>query len=214
MEGNTMSRLVRSIAETAFILSLFTLVPGPLQAQEVDIKAELPVVLTSCGQSNGPTYIRLFMRRLGFEFEELLQADAGDLIDRKDAGNQAKTLIIVCGASLKGMGAAGVSIQDELERTAALIEEAKKQGIFIIGAHVEGMERRAQGAAEGDNTDEQSIDAVCPNADALVVYHEGNEDRRFTIISDNVGIPMVIYEKNLDLSEVLENIFGGLVTPR
>ncbi len=209
-----MSRPVRSIARFAFILTLLTLTPGQLQAQEADITAELPVVITSCGQSNGPTYFKLFMRRLGIEHEELLQATAQDLVDRRDAGNQVKTIIIVCGASLKGMGAAGVSIQDELRRTAALIEEAKKQGILIIGGHVEGMERRAQGAAEGDNTDEQSIDAVCPNADLLVVYSPGNEDRRFTILSENNDIPMLLYDKNLDLHGVLAGLFGVSGTTR
>ena len=40
-----------------------------------------------------------------------------------------KTVIVVTGASLKGMGAAGVSMKDELTRTAALIAEAKKAGV-------------------------------------------------------------------------------------
>ena len=66
------------------------------------------------------------------------------------------------GASLKGMGAAGIAIEDELSRTAALIDEARKLRIKVIGAHIEGMKRRAQGADAGDTTDEQSIDAVAP----------------------------------------------------
>jgi hypothetical protein len=208
MEGTTMNRPVRSIAGSACILALFLLTPHQLQAQETDITAEAPVVLTSCGQSPGPAYVKIFLRRLGVEHEELLQATAADLVERRDSGKQVKTLIIVCGASLKGMGAAGVSIQDELRRTAALIEEAKNEGILIVGAHIEGMERRAQGAAEGDNTDELSIDAVCPNADLLIVRSAGNEDRRFTIISENSGIPMLLYDANLDLSGVLEGLFG------
>ncbi len=209
-----MSRTVRSIAGTAFILSLLTLIPDQLQAQDADITAAVPVVLTSCGQSPGPAYVKIFLRRLGIEHEELLQASAQDLVDRRDSGNQVKTLVIVCGASLKGMGAAGVSIQDELQRTAALIEEAKKQGILIIGAHIEGMERRAQGASQGDNTDEQSIDAVCPNADLLLVRSAGNEDRRFTILAENGGIPLLLYEKNMELSGVLEELFGISGTAR
>ncbi|MFC1545318.1 DUF6305 family protein [Gemmatimonadota bacterium] len=207
-EGNTMSRFARSITGIAITLTLLILTPAHLLAQEADIQAGVPVALSSCGQSPGPAYVKIFLRRLGIEHEELLQATAQDLIDRRDAGNPIKTLVIVCGASLKGMGAAGVSIEDELRRTAALIEEAKKQGILIIGAHVEGMDRRAQGASEGDNTDEQSIDAVCPNADLLLVKSAGNEDRRFTIISENDGIPLLLYEKNMELSGVLEGLFG------
>lgn len=209
-----MSRPVRSIAGIAFILCLLAITPDHLQAQETDIIADTPVILTSCGQSPGPAYVRFFLRRLEIEHEFLDQATAQDLIDRKEAGTPVRTLIIVCGASLKGMGAAGVSIQDELERTPALIAEARKQGILIVGAHVEGMARRAQGASEGDNTDELSIDAVCPNADILLVKSDGNEDRRFTIISQNGGIPLLLYEKNMDLSLVLEKLFGKADSPR
>jgi hypothetical protein len=155
------------------------------EAQEAPVTAELPVLLTSCGQSPGPARVKFFLNRLELEHEFLEQATAQDLIDRQEAGTPVKAVIIVTGASLKGMGAAGVSIDDELERTAALIAEAKRQGITIIGAHVEGMSRRAQGAEPGDNSDELSIDAVCPESDLMIVRQDGNEDRRFSIISEN-----------------------------
>ena len=76
----------------------------------------------------------------------------------------------------------------------------------IIGAHVEGMDRRAQGAAAGDNSDEQSIDAVMPNSDAMLVRADGNEDRRFTLISDTEGIPLVLFEKNMEMPDALAKI--------
>ena len=178
-----------------------------LHAQEAAVTAELPVLLTSCGQSPGPARVRFFLNRLELEHEFLEQATAQDLVDRLEAGNPFKSIVIVTGASLKGMGAAGVSIQEELARTADLIEEAKRQGITIIGAHVEGMARRAQGAAPGDNSDELSIDAVCPESDLLVVRQDGNEDRRFTIISENLDIPLILFEKNMELGDVLERVF-------
>ena len=108
---------------------------------------------------------------------------------------------------LKGMGAAGTSIDDELNRTEALIAEAKNQGITIIGAHIEGMDRRAQGASEGDTSDEQSIDLVCPSSDMLIVRADGNEDNRFSIIADTEGIPLLLFEKNMELGSVLEKLF-------
>jgi hypothetical protein len=175
---------------------------GMLHAQESPVEAELPVLLTSCGQSPGPERVKFFLGRLEMEYEYLDQASAQHLID-----GSFKSIIIVTGASLKGMGAAGVSMEDELERTAALIAEAKRQGITIIGAHVEGMSRRAQGAAAGDNSDEQSIDAVMPESQLMIVREDGNEDRRFSMISDNTGIPLVLFEKNMQLGAVLERIF-------
>ncbi|MGD8869055.1 MAG: DUF6305 family protein [Gemmatimonadales bacterium] len=181
---------------------------GSLDAQQAPVTAELPVLLTSCGQSPGPARVKFFLSRLGLEHEFLEQATAQDLIDRREAGNPVKTIIIVTGASLKGMGAAGVSIDDELARTEALIAEARRQGITIIGAHVEGMARRAQGAEPGDNSDELSIDAVCPYSDLMIVREDGNEDRRFSIISENQDIPLILFEKNMELGDVLQNVFA------
>ncbi len=106
------------------------------------------------------------------------------------------------------MGAAGVSITDELKRTEALIAEAKKRGVMVIGAHVEGMERRAKNAAPGDNSDEQSIDTVCPKAAILIVRKDGDEDGRFTTLAKSRNIPLLLFEKNLELSGLLKNLFA------
>jgi hypothetical protein len=143
-----------------------------------------------------------FLKRLELDYEFVGQASAEHLKD-----GSFKSIIIVTGASLKGMGAAGVSIQDELERTAELIAEAQQQGITIIGAHVEGMSRRAQGAAAGDNSDELSIDAVIPYSDLIFVRQDGNADRRFSIISENAGIRLILFEKNMELGDVLKSMF-------
>jgi hypothetical protein len=149
--------------------------------------------------------MKLEQQPKAFEINEL--ATASDLKSAKEAGTPYKSMIIVMGASLKGMGAAGISMDDEISRTEALIEEARSQGIKIIGAHIEGIKRRAQGAATGDNTDEQSIDTVAPNSQILIVRKDGNEDRRFTIISDDKNIPLILVEKNLDLIPELQKIF-------
>ncbi len=108
---------------------------------------------------------------------------------------------------MKGMGAAGISIDDELSRIGALIAEARKMKLTVIGAHIEGMKRRAQGADAGDTTDEQSIDAVAPLCDALIVLKDGNTDDRFTLIAKKKNIPLIEVEKNLDLVARLEKIF-------
>jgi len=181
------------------------MLPGLLVPAE---KAGLPVLLTSCGQSPGPVKIQVFLKKLKMDHVYNLQATAKDLTAKKESGAPFKSLIIVTGASLKGMGAAGVSINDEIARTKALIEEAKRQGIKVIAAHVEGMARRAQGAAPGDNSDEQSIDAVCPASSLMIIRKDGNEDGRFTAISKAGGnIPLIEFEKNLDIEQILIDLF-------
>lgn len=179
-----------------------------LEAQSPAPTAQLPVLLTSCGQSPGPERVKFFLNRLKLEHEFLPQATAQDLVAAREAGKPYKALLIVTGASLKGMGAAGVSMPQELARTAALIAEAKRQGITLIGAHVEGMARRAQNAAPGDNSDEQSIDAVMPVSAFMVVREDGNEDGRFTALSQNGKIPLLLFEKNMELGDLLTRVFG------
>ena len=186
-----------SVSVLALLASL-----AEVQAQ-VPSTAPAPVLLTSCGQSPGPVKLQVFLKRLGIDHEYITDATTKDLATKK-----FKSLIIVTGTSLKGMGAAGVSMTDELKRTDRLIAEARKQGIMVIGAHVEGMERRSKSAAPGDNSDEQSIDAVCPVSQLMIVRKDGDEDGRFTAISKAKKIPLITFEKNTDLSGVLKNLFG------
>ncbi len=177
-------------------------------AQGQAAKAETPVLITSCGQSPGATTVKIVLQRLKLAYDIDPLATPETLQAKAKAGTPYKSLIIVMGASLKGMGAAGISMDDELKRAAALIAEARKEGVKVIGAHVEGMKRRAQGAAAGDTTDEQSIDAVAPNSDMLVVYKEGNGDGRFTTISQGKKIPLVEFEKMMDLVPAMEKIYS------
>ena len=187
------------------LLALFILAgrSAPAWAQAAAPKAQAPVLVTSCGQSPGPLKLTVFLKRLGIAYDYKTDATDKDIASKK-----YKTVIVVTGASLKGMGAAGVSMKDELTRTAALIDAAKKGGVMVIGAHIEGMARRSQGADAGDNSDEQSIDAVCPKSQALLIRKDGDEDGRFTAIAKKQNIPMITFEKNLEIEGVLKTLFG------
>ncbi len=193
-----------AILSAAALAAAFFAVPADAE----DLKAEAPVLLTSCGQSPGPVMLKVVLQKIQVPYELNSLATPEDLQAKKQAGTPYKTLVIVMGASMKGMGAAGIDIEDELKRTAALIAEARKQGIKIIGAHIEGMKRRAQGASAGDTTDEQSIDAVAPNVNLLLINKEGDSDGRFTTISKGKNIPLIAVEKNMDLVTELQKLFG------
>jgi len=197
--------MIRRTSLLLFILLVCALVWVPAaQAQPAAApKGQLPVLVTSCGQSPGPLKITVFLKRLGLDFDYKPDATVKDL-----AAKPYKTLIIVTGASLKGMGAAGVSLKDELTRSAALIDAAKKGKILVVGSHIEGMARRSQGAEAGDTSDEQSIDAVCPKSNVLLIRKDGDEDGRFTAIAKKQNIPMIAFEKNLDLEGVLKAFFA------
>jgi hypothetical protein len=175
---------------------------GIVLAQAAAPKASPPVLIASCGQSGAPDTLNVFFRKMAIPYDVVAMATPKDL-----AAKPYKTLIITMGASLKGMGAAGVSIDDELKRTGELIEAARRAKIKIIGAHIEGMERRAQGAEAGDTTDEQSIDLVGPSSDILFVRKDGNSDNRFSIIAAAKKIPMIAFEKYLQIPAELDKLF-------
>jgi hypothetical protein len=208
MNKESMMKSIRKALIAATVLGIAVLPAFSAGSPDQAPKAETPILLTSCGQSPGPVMLKVILQKLGLAYEINPLAGAADLKAKAAAGTPYKTLIVVMGASLKGMGAAGISIDDEIRRCTELIAEAKKAGVRIIGAHIEGMKRRSQGTSAGDTTDEQSIDAVAPKSNILLVNREGDSDGRFTTISKAGNIPMITVEKNLDLVAELGKLFG------
>jgi hypothetical protein len=193
---------MKKIAIPALFGALLLAAVPRVSAQAQPVKAGTPVLITSCGQSPGPVMLKVILQKAGIAYDLNPLAANADL-----KAKPFKSLIIVMGASLKGMGAAGISIDDELKRVGALIDEARKLKIKVIGAHIEGLKRRAQGADAGDTTDEQSIDAVAPKSDILLVNKDGDADGRFTNIAKAKNIPLILVERNLDLVKECEKLF-------
>lgn len=155
--------------------------------------AEGPILITSAGQSPGGMIFQVLCKRNKIESEYWTLASAENL-------KNFKTLIIVIGSSLKGMGSAGISMEDELIRIENLIKEARKQKMLIIGAHIEGEARRG-GHCEG------AISFVAPRVDYLIVRSDGNKDGRFDLISTKKEIPMTVIEETLELDNLLKEMF-------
>jgi len=165
-------------------------------------KVELPLVVTTCGQSPGALMIWVLSKqiKLPCDREDLLTAE--HLKAKAEEGNPYKTLIITTGTSMKGMGAAGVDIDYEVARIEAIIEEAKKEGILIIGAHIEGMARRV------DATDAASIATVIPESKLLLIREDSNEDGYFTKAAEEQGIPIITFKETLDLTDIFKQLFN------
>src|SRR5512136_1462663 len=90
-------------------------------------------------------------------------------------GTPYSTVIFAIGASLKGMGASGLTIETEEARLKRIIDFCKQNRIFMIAVHVGGTALR--GAPGSDN--ERMIDAVVPLVDYVIVTKESNKDGRF-----------------------------------
>ena len=172
-------------------------------AQEDIVFPELkiPLVITTCGQSPGGLNVFVLSKRIKLPCEKIDILKAEDLKEKKEKGIPCNTLMIIAGSSLKGLGAAGVKIETEVARIEDLIHEAKAQGIFIIGAHIEGMARRV------DQADDESIKAVIPKSDLIIVRADGNEDGYFTELAEEHKIPLIIIQDTLEITELLKKLF-------
>ena len=194
--------------------------------QDVEIpKAQLPILTTSAGQSPDVMTINIVCEEAGIMYDycdvvnvELINMGvglAGDEerpgfhmevhtdLEKYSKGTPYKTVIIAIGATLKGMGASGLTVDDEVDRVKKIIDYCKKNSIFIIGAHVGGSSKR--GAPGGDN--ERMIDAVAPFVDYLIVTDDGNKDGRFNKIAEEKNIPLTRIEYALELVDILKNVF-------
>jgi hypothetical protein len=206
-----------------FIIFLGLIMSGIAETESP--KAKLPVLTTSAGQSPDVTTINIVLEEAGLKYDycdvptvEIVDAGVGlagkesgpgfhvEVYTDKDKfpeGTPYKTVIIAIGASLKGMGASGLTVESEVSRLKKVIDNCKKKKIFVIAVHVGGTSKR--GARGSDN--ERMIDAVAPFADYLIVTTDGNKDGRFDTIAREKGIPLTMIEYALDLVDIFKQVF-------
>jgi len=188
-------------------------------------KAKLPVLTTSAGQSPDVTTVNIILEEAGIGYDycdvptvEILAAGVGlggresgvgfhaevhtDLT-RFPQGTPYRTVIFAIGASLKGMGASGLTVEAEEARLKKLLEYCQANKVFTIGVHIGGESKR--GAAGSDN--ERMIEVVAPNVNYLIVTKDGNKDGRFTDIARKKNIPLTEVDYALDVVEIFKKVF-------
>jgi len=208
-----------------FCAIVFLLSFSVLHAQEVP-KAQFPVVTTSAGQSTDVETLNIIADEAGVGYDycdvptvEILKdgvgmggresADTGFHVEINTDletypnGTPYKTIMFAIGASLKGMGASGLTIEDEDKRLKEVIDYCKANNIFIVAVHIGGVSKR--GAPGGDN--ERMIDAVAPFADYIIVAKDSNKDGRFTTIAKEKNIPMTEVEYALGVVDIMKQMF-------
>ncbi len=148
-----------AIAVPSFAQTAASALKAPIAAQ--------PALLTSVGQSADVEMVKVLMTRakLQFTLDGQIKAD-------KLKASGVKTLVLAIGGSSKGLGAAGISAEAEIDRAKAVIAEAKKLGMKIIGLHVGGEARR------GELSDKFIVASVA-SCDYVIVVSEGNKDGLF-----------------------------------
>jgi len=195
-------RIARSAALAAVIVVLSFVAAAGLQAQTAAIPKNMPelkgpIIITACGQSPGGVYVKVVCRQLKMD------VDLEDMATVETLGKRPyKTLIVITGTSLKGMGSAGVELSDEIKRCTELVKKARAAGMKIIVAQVEGASRRV------DESDEQSIRSMTPLADLLITHNQANKDGYFTKTAAEKKIPQIFIDQQLDLLKIFPLIFS------
>ena len=203
----------RSLFILLTCLTLTALLTIPTLAQETEeeepavITFEQPVLITSIGQSAGAAQAKILAMKAGLDFVYEQRASLDDL-------EGMKVLIVVMGASGKGLGAAGVDIDAEIEWATELFDRAQELEIVIIAMHVEGSARRGPMSDQINTT-------FAPLADYLIIKGSateeeaanideaanGNLDGLFTTIAEENEIPIAFVARTLDVVVVLEDLF-------
>jgi hypothetical protein len=168
---------------------------------------ESPAFIASVGQSAGAQQARVLATRAGLEFTFEARPSA-EMLD----GHQ--TLIVVLGASTKGLGAAGVDIDSEIAWATELFEKARESGMSIVAMHIEGGTRRGPSSDRVNTTfaplvDHLIIKGASPDQEWTEAEEaNGNADGLFTTIADENGIGISYIAKTLEAVGALQQLFG------
>jgi Domain of unknown function (DUF6305) len=152
-----------------------------------------PALVTTVGRADG-TIVRVLCRRAEVD-SELVEE-----VQEENLGGIA-TMVVAMGGSTKGLGAAGVDADTEVERGEAVLMLAAAANVPILGVHVGGAPRR------GELSDD-FCEVVAEAADALIVKTGGNEDGFFTDIAERRDIPLIEVETNAEAIEAIADLFG------
>lgn len=188
-----MQRHARSVWAMAMLAVLITACASALAA---DAK---PILLTSIGQSAEASMIKQLCTRgkIPYELNALAKADG---LAGADKQPKYSALVAVVGGSSKGLGAAGINKEQELERSVALLEKARSLRMNIVIMHVGGLERRGE-------LSDAFIRAALPYASQVILVEAGDQDGLFEQVLAGKKVPIA---KVARISETLDPLRTAL----
>ena len=158
------------------------------------IKYQQPILISSAGQSADVILAGMVFKKINLNYKTVNLAKELDL-------EGIKTLVIVPGFSSKGLGAAGISREDEMNRVIDLINSAKEKKIEIIMLHIGGNARR------GNQSDDFNK-LVAESSSYMIVVSQGDEDKFFSNIAADKKVPITFVEKIVDATEPIKELFN------
>ena len=162
-----------------------------------------PFMITNAGQGPGGKMGRLLVSRAGTltEDEDFYYVDvpyAAD-VDARDYS----AIVIVIGSTDKGLGATGITIDQEIARVDEVVARANEKGIPVIAVMLEKDKR----SDVKTNSNERCIDAVCPHASWMIVTADVNTDGRYDAFKAENGTPLTILDSSMDFISLVQQAF-------
>jgi hypothetical protein len=188
-----MNKTIFGIVAVTILFLLSVVSPVSAQGSNASPSFQGPLLITSAGQSPDVQLAVILARRAGIE-HTLSQMATGQELEG------AASLAVVVGASLKGLGAAGIDTAKEKERVKGLLTEAAGRDIPILFLHLGGDQRR------GQLTDEMIVEYL-PAAQWALILKSGNQDGLFTRLARDNNVPLHEVERTADGSEILKAAF-------
>lgn len=162
-----------------------------------------PFMITNAGQGPGGKMGRLLVSRAGTltEDEDFYYVDvpyAAD-VDARDYS----AIVIVIGSTDKGLGATGITIDQEIARVDEVVARANEKGIPVIAVMLEKDKR----SDVKTNSNERCIDAVCPHASWMIVTADVNTDGRYDAFKAENGTPLTMLDSSMDFISLVQQAF-------
>ena len=108
-------------------------------------------------------------------------------------------IVIVIGSTDKGLGATGITIDQEIARVDEVVARANEKGVPVIAVMLEKDKR----SDVKTNSNERCIDAVCPHASWMIVTADG----RYDAFKAENGTPLTILDSSMDFISLVQQAF-------
>jgi hypothetical protein len=180
-----------------FILIIMTtIIPNNVITAEKAVFPKEPVLITSLGQNPDGLMVRVVLGKIGIENDYLELASDADL------SRHYLSVVMTVGVSYKGMGAAGLNYNDEINRTRKLVSEAVKKDCPIILVYLGENPWREKRTAK-------LIELVAPHSSYIIIKENNGKDKYFTEIAQEYKITLITFDNLTQLENIFKNIFSG-----
>lgn len=155
--------------------------------------AEVPVVITSAGQSTDTYIIYDIANQLMLRSFFMPQASDTDIED-------ARTVVFAVGYSSLGLKLQGISYEDEKKRIEKLIKKAKGNNLTVITVVLGGEQ-------PNDEKNEELLRLIGDKADYIIGLKGSYSEKTLADLAEKFNIPLTLVSKVKDISEPFVSAF-------